>query len=359
MPDPSRLHADDDLYAHAMAAHQAGRHQDAVRLLWQASQQGHVAAMSLLGAQLLSGRGAAPDPPAGMRLIQQAAEGGGDYACALAATIAASGVQGPADWPHALDFLQRSAELGYAVAQAQLRLLAGPRGAAGGAWAELRRSVDLAAWRAPPEAQVILEDPSIRMARGFASVPVCDWIISRARDRLAPAQLFDTAALRPVIKDTRSNSAAPFDLVYLDLVILLLRERLAAAVGVAMPALEAPQVFHYAVGQTFAPHYDFLEPDVPGHAASIAQSGQRVATLLVYLNEAYEGGETDFPLLGARWRGRTGDALMFANTDAGGEPDRRMFHAGLPPTSGEKWLFSQWVRGAPGAQWGRVESPDR
>ncbi|MEI9890695.1 MAG: hypothetical protein WDN45_08980 [Caulobacteraceae bacterium] len=53
-------------------------------------------------------------------------------------------------------------------------------------------------------------------------------------------------------------------------------------------------------------------------------NGQRVATALVYLNdEALEGGETDFPQLNLRHRGRKGDALVFFNVDASGRPDRR------------------------------------
>ena len=69
--------------------------------------------------------------------------------------------------------------------------------------------------------------------------------------------------------------------------------------------------------------------------------------MLVYLNQGFEGGETDFPLLDLKFKGRKGDALMFSNVDASGAPDRRMFHAGLPPTAGEKWLLSQWVRDRP------------
>ena len=176
------------------------------------------------------------------------------------------------------------------------------------------------------------------------SAAVCDWIISRARARLSPAQVYDTGAHRPKQSDTRTNSFAGFDLVNLDLVILLVRERLAAAAGLAASSMEAAQVFHYATGQTFANHFDFLEGEVAGHAESLAVRGQRVATLLVYLNADFVGGETDFPLLGIKFRGRTGDALMFANVLANGAPDRRMLHAGLPPTSGEKWLLSQWVR---------------
>ncbi|MBF8292745.1 MAG: hypothetical protein HW392_1572, partial [Steroidobacteraceae bacterium] len=43
-------------------------------------------------------------------------------------------------------------------------------------------------------------------------------------------------------------------------------------------------------------------------------------------------------------KGRRGDALVFANVDDSGAPDYQTVHAGLPPTSGVKWLLSQWVR---------------
>src|SRR3954470_10922316 len=87
-----------------------GRHAEGAQLLGDAAQGGHVPAMSLLGGQLLSGRGAPPDPPTGIRLIMAAAQRGGGYACAMAAALFASGLQGQADWPRALDWLQRSAE---------------------------------------------------------------------------------------------------------------------------------------------------------------------------------------------------------------------------------------------------------
>jgi prolyl 4-hydroxylase len=65
---------------------------------------------------------------------------------------------------------------------------------------------------------------------------------------------------------------------------------------------------------------------------------------LVYLNEGFEGGETGFPALKTRYKGRKGDALFFWNVGPDGSPDKRTLHAGLPPVSGEKWLLSQWIR---------------
>ena len=50
------------------------------------------------------------------------------------------------------------------------------------------------------------------------------------------------------------------------------------------------------------------------------------------------------PALGWRFKGRTGDALFFWNVDLSGAVEPKLLHAGLPPTRGEKWLFSQWVR---------------
>jgi prolyl 4-hydroxylase len=93
------------------------------------------------------------------------------------------------------------------------------------------------------------------------------------------------------------------------------------------------------------PHVDYFDTALASEAVEMAEGGQRVATALLYLNdEGLEGGETDLPRLGFKHRGRKGDALVFFNVDAAGEVDRRTWHAGLPPTGGEKWLLSQWIR---------------
>ena len=108
--------------------------------------------------------------------------------------------------------------------------------------------------------------------------------------------------------------------------------------------MELTKVLHYSVGERFDLHFDFIDPAVPDFANELAARGQRLATFLVYLNDDYEGGETEFPLVALRHRGLVGSALYFANVDSSGEPDRLTIHAGLAPTSGEKWLLSQWIR---------------
>jgi len=92
------------------------------------------------------------------------------------------------------------------------------------------------------------------------------------------------------------------------------------------------------------PHHDYLDPNASGFAEQLRRFGQRIATVLVYLNDNYTGGQTVFPKIGLRYRGKTGDALFFTNVDRTGRADPLTMHAGTPPTSGEKWVISQWVR---------------
>jgi predicted 2-oxoglutarate/Fe(II)-dependent dioxygenase YbiX len=193
------------------------------------------------------------------------------------------------------------------------------------------------------------EAPRIGVCRGFASAAECDWLMARARPRLGAAQVYDPhtgAGVR--VESSRTNSDVNFNMVESDLVLVMLRARIAAVMGASVTNLEPAMVLHYAPGQYFAPHWDGLDPDVPGMAADIAAKGQRTATFLLYLNDDYDGGDTDFPDMNWRFRGGVGDALFFWNTDPAGRIDRKTRHAGIPTQRGEKWLLSQWIRGPAG-----------
>ncbi|MDB5424840.1 MAG: hypothetical protein JWQ29_2256, partial [Phenylobacterium sp.] len=140
------------------------------------------------------------------------------------------------------------------------------------------------------------------------------------------------------------NGVFLFDLLRADVVLALVRARIAATVDIPLPCFEPTQVMHYAVGQEFAPHYDYLEArSMISAETARPYEGQRIATFLVYLNADYEGGETAFPKAGVRFKGQVGDAIYFANVDAQGAPDRLSLHAGTPPSRGEKWILSQWI----------------
>lgn len=273
--------------------------------------------------------------------VQADAQSGVAAASHLLATLAAAGVGMPQSWPAALNHLADAARGGSVSARGQLEVLGTDRGAPGeDPWAALAASARIADWTAPCTKRVLNAAPRTVAIAGFLPKPAASWLIELARGRVNPALVYDPDGSPAVETGSRSNSFIEFGILNCDVVVLLVRQRIAATVGVPVGALENSQVLHYEVGQQFTRHFDYLDPALP----EVAERGQRIVTFLIYLNDGFDAGETDFPRLGLRHKGAAGDALYFGNLDPAGAPDPRTLHAGLPPTRGEKWLFSQWVR---------------
>lgn len=303
-----------------------------------------------LGTMLLTGTRAAADGPRGIALIEEAAASGHAEAIERSALFEVMGVARPPSWDRALDRLAEAAEKGSGKAQAQLLLLAGDLPSTERQWPALRAQISVEELLKLPDKRALSDEPRIRVMEGFATAAECRWLIALGSDRLQPATIFDEASGTLKKDPARTNKGIEFQLLDMDLVTELIRTRISAATRLPLPLFETSQLLHYAVGEEFRPHYDFLDPGNPAYSDQFARFGQRVATFLIYLNEEFEGGETDFPKASIRYRGATGDALFFANVDQAGKPDPLTLHAGVPPTAGEKWIFSQWIRDRAPAQ---------
>jgi prolyl 4-hydroxylase len=287
------------------------------------------------------------------RLSGAAQEGSTDAAYVLA-VMTADGIGVAQDLKASLAHLQRAAEGGHRLAQKDLAALVGNwrlvRDIAAGkanrpeTWAQLRAAVDVAGWLRIPDGRVFSEEPRVATVKGYLSPPACDWLIALGRSNLKGAQVYDAETGDLRADSNRSNSAAQLDLEHMDTFTAFVRARIAALANVSIAGLEMSQILHYRVGEEFGEHCDFLDPSNPGHARDVAMHGQRALTVLIYLNDDYEGGETAFPQLGRGFTGRKGDALVFWNLTPQGAPDWRTAHIGTAPTRGEKWLFSQWIR---------------
>jgi len=249
----------------------------------------------------------------------------------LAANVAGAGYGREQSWDDALAWLKRAGESGHAGALRQLEVVGEP---------------DVRAWTAPRATRVEVERPAIATADSFLDARLCAWVIERAAPMQQTSMVYDPISGRAAQHDVRTNTTATLTLLDLDLPLLLIRERIANTAGVPVAHLERTSVFRYTPGQTFGPHYDFLMPS-PQLDAEIAELGQRPLTFLVYLNDAFEGGETHFLKLNRRFRPGVGGALFFRNVDVAGAPDLATEHEGAPPTSGEKWLLSQFIRDKP------------
>jgi prolyl 4-hydroxylase len=296
---------------------------------------GNPQAMAALGARLIVGRDAPRSLVDGVALISEAAQRGDAAAWCRLAMLSAAGVGRTRSWDDAFSALHHATELGDAHAARQIEVLNG---------CSVAGAADAERWLAPAGARILHESPRFATYSGFLTPALCTYLMELSAARLVQAQVYDAYRGGLKIDAMRTNTGAAYSLIDTDVVMQLVRARIARAAGLGFDALEPTEVLHYSAGERYKPHFDFFHPSLPNYAEEMRVKGQRIKTCLVYLNDGYEGGETEFPRLGIKFRGKPGEALIFNNVLADGAGDPDTLHAGLPPTSGEKWLLSQWMR---------------
>ncbi len=325
-----------------------GRHDDAVNALSSAARSNDFVAMTALARRLVIGDRAPFLPADGARLLNDAAKAGNADATITLACITALGAHVEQSWEKALAMLVHAAGLGSNSAQGQLRVLAGFDAQTGGNdWLQLARSIDIRSWLTPAQGTIIHDSPRIEQYPSFVSPAVCAWIIDHIRPYLQPAKIYSADHHGHVADQMRTNSIGPLHLGSIDLVIVLLQYRISAATRIPVSNFDGPTALHYKVGEEIKDHYDYINPDIPNYEHEIQTRGERLITFLTYLNEDYDAGDTAFPKVGKAHKGKTGDGLLFVNVLDDGKPNPNSVHAGRPPTRGEKWLLSQFLRTHP------------
>ena len=116
--------------------------------------------------------------------------------------------------------------------------------------------------------------------------------------------------------------------------------------GIPIENYENLQVVNYKSTEEYDAHYDACDPSEEICQDDIKnRGGLRYATFIIYLNDNFTGGETDFPKRNFKAQPKIGKAVLFfnLNDDNTGRRDKS-FHAGLPPNTGEKWMSNKWIR---------------
>lgn len=188
-----------------------------------------------------------------------------------------------------------------------------------------------------------LRSPIVATLERVLSDPECERLIDMARPRLARSTVIDSSTGTDLAVERRSSSGMFFRLRE-NAFIAEIDERLAAIMGSPVENSEGLQLLHYLPGAQYPPHFDFLVPSNPATAKSIERSGQRISTLIIYLNDVLEGGETVFPEVGLSVVPRRGNGLYFEYTNSRMQVDVRSAHGGAPVIRGEKWIVTKWMR---------------
>ena len=186
-----------------------------------------------------------------------------------------------------------------------------------------------------------VDEPPLRVLEGILGDTECAELIELARPRLQRALTVDDEGNQQV-DQRRTSEGMFFTLGELPL-IRQIEQRLAGLLEVPASHGEGLQILHYLPGQEYEPHFDWFDPELPGFQGITRAGGQRIASVVMYLNTPEQGGGTAFPELGLTVTARRGAAVYFAYE--GGDPSS--LHAGLPVIRGEKWIATKWLRERP------------
>ena len=106
---------------------------------------------------------------------------------------------------------------------------------------------------------------------------------------------------------------------------------------------EGLQVLRYSEGEEYQPHHDFFHDNHKEYDRCMMEGGQRLWTVYFYLNDVEEGGDTFWPRLDVKISPKIGRVAIWQNI-VNGEVFHPSLHWGKPPTKGEKWGCTKWVR---------------
>jgi prolyl 4-hydroxylase len=191
--------------------------------------------------------------------------------------------------------------------------------------------------RWPEAARLPAEGLEIYTLPYFLSEQECAELIARIDAEREPSWTFD-----PPAADYRTSETC--NLRRADPIVAAVETKLGTLTGIDTSRSETIQGQRYAAGQEFKPHLDAFNIEGPHWPEQKRIGGQRTWTMMIFLNEPGEGGETRFPLAGVRVAPRTGLLLAWNNLRGDGLPNRQSLHQGVMVERGTKYIITKWYR---------------
>jgi prolyl 4-hydroxylase len=185
--------------------------------------------------------------------------------------------------------------------------------------------------------------PVVAVLDNLLTEEECDAIIALARGQLQPSATVDPLTGENQVKDHRTSQGTFLKADNNELVQRVER-RIAEVMNVPVSHGEALHVLHYQVGAEYKPHFDYFDPANSGFHATLQRGGQRISTLITYLNDVDDAGDTIFPKIHLSVVPKKGAAVYFEYVNESGQLDELTLHGGAPVVAGEKWVATKWMR---------------
>jgi prolyl 4-hydroxylase len=198
-------------------------------------------------------------------------------------------------------------------------------------------------WAGDREVQIVMamRHPRVVVFGGLLSEDECDELVALSRARLARSETVDNATGGSEVNASRTSEGMFFQRGE-NALCERIERRIGQLVNWPVENGEGLQILRYAPGAEYRPHHDYFDPAQPGSPTILKRGGQRVATLVMYLNAPTKGGGTTFPDVQLEVAPIKGHAVFFSYDRP--HPMTRTLHGGAPVIEGEKWVATKWLR---------------
>jgi prolyl 4-hydroxylase len=186
-----------------------------------------------------------------------------------------------------------------------------------------------------------MRHPRVIVFGNLVSDEECEALIAAARVRLARSLTVETHTGGEALNVDRTSDGMFFERGENE-VVARLEQRIADLLQWPLQNGEGLQILRYAPGAQYRPHYDYFDPAEAGTPSILKRGGQRVGTLVMYLQEPAQGGATTFPDVGLEVAPKRGTGVFFSYERP--DPATRTLHGGAPVLAGEKWVATKWLR---------------
>lgn len=188
-----------------------------------------------------------------------------------------------------------------------------------------------------------MREPRVVVFGNFLSHDECDELMELARPRLVRSETVQVDTGTSEVNVARTSDGMFFNRAEHP-VCERIEARIAALLNWPIENGEGLQILRYRPGAEYKPHYDYFDPVHSGTPTILKRGGQRVATVIMYLNTPQRGGATSFPDVNLEIGPLKGNALFFSYDRA--HPVTKSLHGGSPLLEGEKWVATKWLRQA-------------
>jgi prolyl 4-hydroxylase len=186
-----------------------------------------------------------------------------------------------------------------------------------------------------------MKHPRVVVFGGLLTDAECDTLMAQAASRLVRSETVDNNTGDSEVNAARTSDGMFFERGETPL-IKTLEQRIAELLRWPLENGEGLQILRYRPGAEYKPHHDYFDPIHPGTPRILERGGQRVGTLVMYLNTPDGGGATTFPDVGLEVAPVRGNAVFFSYDRA--HVSTKTLHGGAPVTAGEKWVATKWLR---------------